>query len=1097
MKRSTLVSFCAALALPAVVLTAVPSEAALAPIGGTVFRDYNHNGAQDAGEPGIAGVTATATDPGGAALTATTDSNGDYSVVGTDDETTYRVEFSWTEAWLQSAPIGDGANSSVQFIAGGATADFALSNAADYCEIADSSLAYATTCFVVGDNQAADLAGADAVVTLPGTATGAPGLTGTSPPTPTHLAVNTMIGSTYGLSWQPSTERLFTSAFLKRHVGVGTSGIGGIYTIDTTLPEADFASSTAPWYSSIDAGTIETNTARGLATTAASPSEDIAAFGQIYKVGWGDIDISADESTLYGVNLFDRSLYSIDIALADGDSTMAHTNLGSPTLACDNGEARPFAIEVHDGTVWFSLTCTAENAGGTAADLKAAVFAFDIATGSWATSPAIEFALDYTKGCLFTGEACGYQPWVDVYSDATFGTAERGVTFEIPLHPQPLVSDLEIDREGFLTIAIRDRQGDQFGHRNLTPESGSTNLVTGAGAGDILLAAPVAGGGWALESAGSAGARTSTGTGVDHNGPGGPIAPQGPGSGEFYWDDFVMDGAARIHSETGIGSLALAPGRTDVASTVTDPLTGRLNAAGVSWFSTLTGGVTNEYEIFQNGGGAAPAAGGKANALGDLEALCPGAPIQIGNRVWFDENADGIQGPSEAPIPGATVTVASGGTTQATLTTGPDGSWSFIAEPNTDYDITVDVSGAIVSELTGVTAASDLLATTQGTDPTSTLDSNMNATTRVIAVTTGAPGAHNHTLDAGFTVTPPADLELGNLVWLDSNNNGLAETGEPGIAGVTVELWSDTDANSVPDALQATTTTDANGHYNFDGLLAQNYIVVVPDQAADGEPLLGLLSSTPTTANADDDVDNDDNGVGSTAVTSGTIALGEANEPTSETARTDDATADDSPTALPDADSNLSIDFGFYPLASLGNYVWYDANKDGIQDATELPVPNVTVSICDADMNRLQNTTTDATGFYLFTGLVPGEYMVCFDLATLPENFVATVENIGDDSLDSDADVNGKTGSVTLGPGDVNLTLDLGIYDETADVAGPGLSEEPGDPDPSTEDPATGGVASPATVPVTGSNTTGYLVGLGSLSLALGLSALTLRRRIL
>ncbi|MBK9462537.1 MAG: carboxypeptidase regulatory-like domain-containing protein [Sphingobacteriales bacterium] len=57
--------------------------------------------------------------------------------------------------------------------------------------------------------------------------------------------------------------------------------------------------------------------------------------------------------------------------------------------------------------------------------------------------------------------------------------------------------------------------------------------------------------------------------------------------------------------------------------------------------------------------------------------------------------------------------------------------------------------------------------------------------------------------------------------------------------------------------------------------------------------------------------------------------------------------------------------------ASLGNYVWYDVDEDGIQDATETGVDGVTVTLYDGNGAVVATTTTDATGAYEFTGLTP------------------------------------------------------------------------------------------------------------------------------
>ena len=73
-----------------------------------------------------------------------------------------------------------------------------------------------------------------------------------------------------------------------------------------------------------------------------------------------------------------------------------------------------------------------------------------------------------------------------------------------------------------------------------------------------------------------------------------------------------------------------------------------------------------------------------------------------------------------------------------------------------------------------------------------------------------------------------APIEVGDRVWADTNDNGVQDVGEYGLAGVTVELRA---ANGT---LVATTTTDGMGQYAFRGLTPHaGYQVRVPlDQAA-------------------------------------------------------------------------------------------------------------------------------------------------------------------------------------------------------------------------------------------------------------------------
>src|ERR1022692_2061521 len=62
----------------------------------------------------------------------------------------------------------------------------------------------------------------------------------------------------------------------------------------------------------------------------------------------------------------------------------------------------------------------------------------------------------------------------------------------------------------------------------------------------------------------------------------------------------------------------------------------------------------------------------------------------------------------------------------------------------------------------------------------------------------------------------------------------------------------------------------------------------------------------------------------------------------------------------------------------IGDFVWYDANRNGCQDAGEPGIPNVKVDLytnaCGSTGTLLATTTTDSTGHYLFSGLCPGNY---------------------------------------------------------------------------------------------------------------------------
>ncbi len=98
-------------------------------------------------------------------------------------------------------------------------------------------------------------------------------------------------------------------------------------------------------------------------------------------------------------------------------------------------------------------------------------------------------------------------------------------------------------------------------------------------------------------------------------------------------------------------------------------------------------------------------------------------------------------------------------------------------------------------------------------------------------------------------------------------------------------------------------------------------------------------------------------------------------------------------------------DGGAYPTYCLGDFIWKDANANGIQDAGEAGISDVNVSLYDGDGNLIDVNTTDSNGNYQFCGLVPDDYYIVVDKDTLPEDYIITTQNAGDDDS-ADSDIN-------------------------------------------------------------------------------------------
>ena len=114
--------------------------------------------------------------------------------------------------------------------------------------------------------------------------------------------------------------------------------------------------------------------------------------------------------------------------------------------------------------------------------------------------------------------------------------------------------------------------------------------------------------------------------------------------------------------------------------------------------------------------------------------------------------------------------------------------------------------------------------------------------------------------------------------------------------------------------------------------------------------------------------------------------------------------------------------------ASIGDKVWLDANKNGVQDNNEAGVSGVTVQLKDAAGNIIASQVTDSSGNYLFDKLAAGEYQVG---VTAPSQYELTAKdafNNGADGIDSDVNVStGHTDTISLKDGDAIRTVDAGL----------------------------------------------------------------------
>jgi hypothetical protein len=114
---------------------------------------------------------------------------------------------------------------------------------------------------------------------------------------------------------------------------------------------------------------------------------------------------------------------------------------------------------------------------------------------------------------------------------------------------------------------------------------------------------------------------------------------------------------------------------------------------------------------------------------------------------------------------------------------------------------------------------------------------------------------------------------------------------------------------------------------------------------------------------------------------------------------------------------------------NVGNLVWDDRNRDGLQGSGASGVSGAVLTledkrgfpVRDIFKRLVKSQTTKADGKYLFRNLPPGQYVVRI---RYPRNYFATTSNKSNQSLNSSTF---KAISKDLRSGQNDLTLDFGV----------------------------------------------------------------------
>lgn len=743
----------------------------LADVGGTAYlelpirafsngEEANAYGSRQAdNEKGIAGLTVKVTDNSGTIQTAITDDNGQWSV--NSPSFPVRVEYQ-PSTGLYSGPVGAASKSSVQFLSSpSCTADLGLQYPEDYSQILPPLL---LPSYVSG---AGDTYNDPALSTYPYNANAS--YQGTS------IASLSEVGSLWGMAWQPNKKRIFGATVLKRHVGI-RDGLGYVYVFDQQSQPGSLVAQfdlqgklPANGGAAIDLGSVcrdstcaATAGYTGIASDYVLPEDrstasiDLDAFFKVGRVGFGDTDIQPNSNTLWLVNTQQKALISVDVSNPDPTKLPGIVNqyvldnlAGLPS--CVGGELRPWGLGFNRSMGYLGLSCDAITSQDPN-DLRAYVMQFDPANMAAGLSKVYDFPLKYTRDPGFNRP---FNPWLtpsQLPQLANIYNQENSVVY-----PQGLLSDIEFDEQGNIYVEVMDLFGAQHGRRQLPPLSQATSPhFDGIAEGDLLKIC-----------------KTSTGYSIEGSAecPASALVAQyvGPGGNGEFFNDRSVD----ANPESALGGLALLKGSRELISVVVDPHDPAAPMAdpqyiytqGFTVFSLESGGVIRWHTTATN----QPGLFGKSAGVGDLELLTDPAPIELGNRVWIDTDADGIQDPEEVGVAGVEVKLQCSQDSQqvATVTTNAAGEYLFSNASNASFiDEDESCSLSIAPNQAPLTSYKATLQNAEGqasNEPNTDLhdsDAVDQTGSAVIEFSVGKSGQNNHSLDFGFKLSPVTDVAL-------------------------------------------------------------------------------------------------------------------------------------------------------------------------------------------------------------------------------------------------------------------------------------------------------------------------------------------------
>ena len=1034
----------------AVAAVAAP-QVATAAISGTAFMDYNSNGVKSTGaftagtgvaasDAGVPGVTVNAYDMAGTRVaTTTTAADGTYTICATGCTGTVRLEFT-TPAGYEPSFTGANNETSVRFVSTTAAGvDFAVAKPAEYCQdnprLVTCIFPFLSTTSQPGAVTLSSGLGALQYIDQSGKNFG-----DVTAAAPRQVNTTAQLGATFGVGVDRGGNAYF-GTYVKRHSPYGFAGAtNAIYKVEigtgATSVFATLGSNALPAHVSASPGTWPDFAADGLR----SDNNPNDVFHLVGRAGTGDVDVTPDGSTLYAVEMTegDQSstwprLWKVPIN-GTGASASAGTpvsyNITKPAtfggVAC-SGKWHPMGIGMSASTILVGGVCGAEvpeptrswsvtNSIGTGGNL------FELTLSS---APALSVGDRITVSNLSRSDNCVFAPC---------SYLEQTSVPIVSISGNRVVYDSGQSFAQYLGAAATSGT-----------VASATSVATKGTAAFVLEFDPSAQT-FTTRAAVSLDYPKARGVNFD------VIAPfTGGQSTEWHaWNDWDDQIGAKSPAVWSMPMLANIETRAD----------GSLALAFRDRWMDQTTPNTIDYDSPPGSPRAADASLGG----GDILLLCKTGSSYVketngvcgtttGARVSGLLTGESSTARADSPLFYSTVFSASFPfghpyTGQGGVATMPGSPtlWSTVYDINGLYQQGVKALGPCAPR-----------ADTYGPCGPAGVDDGALQAGQVLnynagngGIPGGCPGGDCWGKGNGLgdleLVCDAAPVQIGNRVWIDTNNNGIQDPGEQPAPGVTVRLF---DATST---LVGTAVTDANGMYYFSSTVSEA-------AAGNGDNAGGgLTAGAAFTVRLNNPADYTGSGPLApyvlTSATQSSTGAGSQSTAVDSNATLVSGYPQVSVPARAAGQNNHTFDIGFTApiVVGMGDKTWIDTNSNGVQDAGEPALPGVVVQLMnaagtaaatDAQGNPVASVTTDANGAYFIGNLLPGSYTARF---TLPGGYTFTTSGAGTSATDSNPTVTvnantkqtpvftiagSATGDTTISSAVnakfANLTIDAGV----------------------------------------------------------------------